>query len=192
MTQECLWTGGRAVRARLQHGNEIAGLRLSQLHFLRQKVERRAKRSHDGGNLTAPSVHAVTDNDRIVFSDDLAKVAGCGKVMMHASVHNQKNLASRNLAVYHSAHVDACLADQVTTQLEHELCAGHRTLYVLGQLSEILADRLQVERPVPGKVGYSEAAADVDELWGGGRIGGEPQGEIDVGYARARVFEDEA
>ena len=103
------------------------------------------------------------DRDREVAADHLAEVARRRQLMVQASVDDQKRLPPGVLAVQDPGHVDAAFADDVATQLEHHARlrkAGAN--HVVEQAGEVLADRGQVEGPVPFEIRDPEAAADVE------------------------------
>ena len=93
MAQESVRARGESVGTRLEHDDEIAGLRFGQVHPVGQKVERRAKRSDDGRDLPPRAFDAIADFHRIVLADHLAEVARCGEMVMQAAVGHEEHVA---------------------------------------------------------------------------------------------------
>jgi uncharacterized protein involved in type VI secretion and phage assembly len=71
-----------AIGPRLEHDDEIAGLRFGQVHSVGQEVERRAQRSDDRCRLAAARLHSIADSHWIVLADHLAEVARRGEMVM--------------------------------------------------------------------------------------------------------------
>ena len=178
MAEECLRTGRRSVRARLKHDNEIAGLCFGHFHAVGEEIERSAKRPHNGRDFAPLATDVVTHHDRIILTNDLTEIPGCGEVMVHAAVNDQVNVTPRDLTVDHSAHVDTGFTHEIPTELEHDLSAGPHTLDTLKHIPQVLGDRCKVERLVPGKIGDAKPTTDIDDLGGAGRCRSESQHEL--------------
>ena len=84
------WTIG----AGLEHHHQVADVRSGQLDLVREKVERCAKAPDNADRFLRRAVHLVADGDRIVPPDDLAEVAGSRKMMVQATVGDQKDLTA--------------------------------------------------------------------------------------------------
>ena len=82
MAQETVRAGGEAVGTGLVDDHEVADCGLGQLHAVGQQVEWGAQWADDGGGFRFLRSHAVANGDRVVLADDLAEVAGGGKVLV--------------------------------------------------------------------------------------------------------------
>ena len=120
-----MWAGARAISARLKNRDEVPNFRRADLDVLGEDVERRAQRSDDAEwAALANVVVAGSDGDRGVLPDDLAKVATGGQMVVEAAVGDQEDMASGNLFVDDAGDIDACFANQVTSQFQLDFSAG--------------------------------------------------------------------
>src|SRR5713101_9845434 len=83
-------------------------------------------------------------------------------MMMESAIGNEKNLPSGDLAIDDPAHVDACLANQKTAELDDQACLRQGALCASGEHFEVVADGAEVERSLAREIGNAEAAADVE------------------------------
>src|SRR5579883_2629723 len=82
---------------------------------------------------------------------------------MKSAISHQKQLAMRDFSIDDSCNVDAAFANDISTKLDDELSLGqHRPNPPLHEPREILAERLEIERAIFGKIGNAEATADVE------------------------------
>src|SRR6266404_2860885 len=100
-------------------------------------------------------------------------------MMMEPPVGNQKNLPSGDLAIDHPAHVDACLADQETAELDDQACLRQRAPCASGEHLEVLADGAEVEPSLAREIGNAKAAADVEHAHRRRRKFGQADSQLD-------------
>src|SRR5215831_10897542 len=109
MTEESGRTRSEPVRARLEHRDQVARVRLRELHAVGEEVERSAERADHGSDFALAALHAVAHDDGIVLADHLAEIARSRQVMVQAAVGHEENLTAGDLAVDHPADVEARL-----------------------------------------------------------------------------------
>src|SRR5688572_25560828 len=90
--------------------------------------------------------------------------------MMQPAVGDQEHMTPRDLAVDDATYVDAGLADQKASELEHDVRLRERAPDRWHQRAQRRADRRQVERLVAGEIGNTKAAAEVQQAHGSRRV----------------------
>src|SRR6185437_13535343 len=143
-----------------------------------QKIQRRAQGPHDADAFPCRAADAVADQHRIVLADDLPEVSRSGQMMMQAAIGDQEYLAPRDLAIDHPADVDTGLADQVTSQLDRELGFRQSLPGTCGKRAHVGAHSTQIQARLTRKVGYAEAAADVEQAYRRGGVGAQPYRQL--------------
>src|SRR5690348_16889325 len=92
--------------------------------------------------------------------------------MVQTAISDEEDVAARNLPVENSRDVDAGLADQEASELQHDLRFAQALRQTLEQLAQLFADRGNVEVLVPREVRNAKAAADVEDAhWPRGMLG---------------------
>src|SRR5207302_6745910 len=156
---------GEAVSARLEHYDEIADVGFRHFHIFRKQIERCAERADDGNDFPLKATHAVADHDRIVLADDLSKIARGRQMVMQAAIGHEKNMPPRQLSVDDARHVDARLADEESSQFDHDFCLSQAGIQAIQDAREVGADCCEIELLVAREVGNAEAAADVENSY---------------------------
>src|SRR5690349_19744982 len=100
----------KAVRPGLEHGDQVTDIGLGEFSCFSNDIQWRAQWANDENGFPLVPAHAIADDYRVVFADDLAKVTGCGEMVMQASIGYEKHMPARNLAIDNAADVEASLA----------------------------------------------------------------------------------
>jgi hypothetical protein len=105
----------------LQYHDQVADIRLRQIHPIRQQVERGAEWADHGRCFSGLAHDFVSNQHGIVFSQHLAEIARCREVVVQTAVGHEENLAAGNFAVDDAADVDSGLLHQKAAELDHKL-----------------------------------------------------------------------
>ena len=124
MAEERGRAGGQPIGTRLEEDHKVADFGLGQNQVIAKDVQRCAQAPDDRDHLFGSGPHSIADRDRVIPSDGLAEIAGCGELMMQAAVDDEIGPASRLLPVDHPRDVDAALADDVSTELHDDTRSG--------------------------------------------------------------------
>src|SRR6516162_9388064 len=99
-------------------------------------------------------------------------------MMVESAVGDEKDVAARDLAVHDPCHVDARLANQVTTELDDQRARGELGSCSPRQALEVRADGAEIKPLLACEVWNAEAAAEVQESHGRRRVLGQPKCEL--------------
>src|SRR5882724_10029084 len=179
MAEKCRGARGEAVGARLKHDDEIADLGFRHLHAVGEQVERRAQRADHAHDFALAADYAVAHHHGIILPYDLPEISGRSQVVVQAPVGYQEYLPPRDLAVDDAADINARFADQVAAQFDHDLGLGQASRHSVHQPGEIGAYRSDIEGALARKVRNAEAAADIEQAHGRGRVHRELERELD-------------
>src|SRR5690349_5139542 len=161
MAEKGRWTRSCAVGARLIDCDEVAFAGLGKLHAIRQQVERRAQSAHDGCDLALRSADSIADDDGIVLAENLSEISGRGKMMMQSAIRNQEHVTARDFPVQDAANIKAGLADEVPSELDHEVGSRYRSGGTLRDRRQIFGNGREIKRLLPWKIRDAETPAEV-------------------------------
>src|SRR3954468_1610346 len=186
MAQEGSRTRAQPVGSRLEHHDQVSHLGARHLHAVRKEVEGRAQRADDGNNFSRRAADAIAHRHRIVLADDLAEIARRRQMVMQAAVGHEETMTAGHLAVDYAADIDARFADEESTELQHHLRLRQARVHALQDGGQITCDERNIEPLVAGKIRNAQAAADVQDAHGAGRVLRETQRELDALSLRFR------
>ena len=105
------------------------------------------------------------NGDGIIALNHHAEVTGCGQMMVHAAVGDQKKHIFAYLAVENAGNINPGFADQPPAEFDHEAGIA-QTVMTLGHgPCKPLTNPFNNERPIIGRVGNPETPAQIDIFW---------------------------
>ena len=124
LAKKGLRTGRQSISAGQEDGDKVTGLRTRHHDVIGESIERRAEAADNIGFFARGLVHPPGQSHRIIAAHDLAEIARCGELMMHAAIGDQKDLAVAFLSIEDPGEIDARLAHQPAPQFDRKLRFG--------------------------------------------------------------------